>query len=114
MMTTILHYRDFWDVPRMFFVRHRDQLLLFNCPFDEQAEDFLDEYRVSTMPELTEAELGGSWVDLPQRAIQHLGAIPITRVNFDPTRRNSIETRLLDELLAGAHNGPLSRVPIRR
>jgi hypothetical protein len=97
-------YRDFWDVPRIFFVERDGHLYLFDCPFDEETEDFPETYRVSLMPPLTDADLSGSWVGLSQRAIHLLGVVPIAAVTFDPTRRKEIRAEVFDLLpLAGSH-----------
>lgn len=95
----IIDYRDFWDVPRIFFVRHDGQLLLFDCPFDEEIEDHPDTYHVYLMPELAPNDLAGSWAHLSQRAIRLLGVIPIQDVAFDPTHRRQIDGSVLASVL---------------
>jgi hypothetical protein len=94
-----IRYREFWDVPRVFLVTHRGRLFLFDCPFDEATEDFPDVYRVYALPQLEEAELAGSWDKLSARALSFLGEVPIKQVGFDPSKRQTIDTALLDELL---------------
>jgi hypothetical protein len=101
-MTPILHYRGFWDVPRMFFVRYRGDLLLFDCPFDEQAEDHQNDYRVYLMPEMTDSDLGGPWVLLPQKALRLLATIPVVSVIFDPSKRKSIDSAVLHHVSASS------------
>src|SRR4051812_20864407 len=95
-------YRDFWDVPRIFVVRYRGGLFLFDCPFDETAEDFGTAYSVSTLPPLREEELIGSWAGLPAKALRSLGSVPVERVRFDPTRRREVDASVLDDLAAKA------------
>jgi hypothetical protein len=96
----IVQYRDFWDVPRIFLILQRDQLLLFDCAFDEQLEDYPDSYTVYCMPNLTEEDLSGSWRPLPAKALSTLATVPIDDVVFDPTRRKAIQSNLIDRLLA--------------
>ncbi len=93
-------YREVWDVPRIFLVKYGNGFFLFDCPFDEATEDYPDVYHVYLMPPLTDQELAGSWGHLPERAIEHLVDLPISNVQFDPTKRQSLDAALLDELIA--------------
>ena len=79
----VLAYRDFWDQPRIFFVRYEGNLILFDCAFDEDTEDYPDTYTVYRMPELTEAECQGSWAGIARRAIECLGIVPLSMVRFE-------------------------------
>ena len=87
----IIEYRDFWDVPRIFFVRKNGVLLLFDCEFNDQKEDYSDEYKVYIMPELPAGE---SWKGIFERATEYLGNVPVDKVNFDETRRKFIQDDL--------------------
>jgi hypothetical protein len=93
-----IRYRDFWDVPRIFLVAYQGELYLFDCAFDEELEDFLDTYQVYVLPDIAEAQLAGSWEELPEKALRYVGAVPITEVRFDATKRQSIDTAILDRL----------------
>jgi hypothetical protein len=95
-----IRYRDFWDVPRMFVTQYRSHWFLFDCAFDEEAEDFPHSYKVSLITPPREDELTGSWKDLPQRARRFLGEVAVDKVEFDPTKRQAIDTTLLEELTA--------------
>ncbi|MCI0683268.1 MAG: hypothetical protein L0Y71_14290 [Gemmataceae bacterium] len=112
--TQIIQYRDYRDFPRIFLVRHRDRLFLFDCPFDEGTEDFSDVYHVYALPELTEADWDGSWESLADKAIESLAVIPISHVGFDPSKRRSIQTDLLDDLLTRAAEKRVSALPASR
>lgn len=100
-----IRYRDFWDVPRIFFVEDRGRLFLFDCQFDERVEDYPDVYQVFLMPPLTEADYAGSWAPLYQRATAKLGDVPVSAVVFDPTKRQAINAVVLDPFFPTA---PLS------
>ncbi len=93
-----IRYRDFWDVPRIFLATYGGQCYLFDCPFDEDVEDFPEIYHVYTMPFMAEEELAGSWADLPDKALTRLGDVPIASVRFDPSKQKSIDPTILDEL----------------
>src|SRR4051794_1550118 len=91
-----INYREFWDVPRIFFVEDGGDLYLFDCRFDKDGEDYPESYEVFLMPALTKADYAGSWADLRQRAIKKLGGVPISSVRFDPTRRAAIDADVFD------------------
>ena len=101
-----INYRDFWDFPRIFFLTDSGQLYLFDCPFDEETEDFSGEYRVYLMPPLSTEELDGSWAGIPQRATADLGRVPTSAVRFDPTKRKFVDASVLDALLARPARAP--------
>lgn len=93
-----IQYRDFWDVPRIFFFANLGNWFLFDCPFDEETEDYGQHYRVYLIPEPPKEDLQGSWSSLPKTAMQYLGELPVSRVEFDSTRRNAINLEVMDEL----------------
>ncbi len=93
-----IQYRDFWDVPRIFLAEHHGMTLLFDCPFDELAEDYPTSYRVYEMPKLSVEELTGSWHRLHTKATRFLGEVPLSGVNFDPTRRAAVDGHTLDRI----------------
>jgi len=94
----IKHYRDFWDVPRIFLVLEDKTLFLFDCRFDESKEDYETTYHVFLMPDLKEDDISGTWVRLSERAIEYLGETPVKEVKFDKTRRRSIDNKVLSQL----------------
>jgi len=95
-----IRYRDFYDVPRIFITTHNGKLYLFDCPFNDELDDYSDSYRVYRLPAISEDELQGSWERLPKRAVNLLGEVPVIDVQFDTTKRNSINTTVLEELIA--------------
>lgn len=95
-----IRYRDFYDLPRIFITSYNGKQYLFDCPFDDELDDYPNSYRVYQLPALSEAELQGSWQRLPARAVIFLGAIQVAAVEFDPTKRESINTAIIRELLA--------------
>ncbi len=67
--------------------------------FDDHLDEYLDHYHVYLMPELTVADLQGSWVDLPIKCRRDLGAIAIDQIRFDSTLRSTIDSAVLDRLI---------------
>ena len=90
-------YRDFWDFPRIFLASKNNCLLLFDCKFNEETEDYDDKYRVFIMPELSDNETSGSWYRLSEKAVKYLGEISVDRIKFDETRRHFIESEIISE-----------------
>ena len=97
-----IRHRDFWDVPRIFLAADRGSLFLFDCPFDEETEDYPDYYLVYLLPDLADTELQGSWADLSAQATRFLGRVPISQVLFDESRRQAIDSRVLTSLTSAA------------
>lgn len=95
-----IQYREFWDVPRIFLVPYQEKWFLFDCEFDETAEDFPDYYRVYVIPKPCDEELAGSWDNLHEKAMQYLGEVLIQKVHFDSSKRREIDTGVLDEMTA--------------
>jgi hypothetical protein len=55
-----IHYREFWDFPRMVIATSAEGTFLFWSRFDEALDDYVDHYEVWRMPELAAADLSGS------------------------------------------------------
>jgi hypothetical protein len=94
-------YRDFWDVPRIFIVRHNAQYYLFDCEFIEFNEDYSEEYAVYEFPLLSDDVVAGSWEDFSGLATVLLGHVPVRDVAFDPSHRESIDASIVDRFLCG-------------
>lgn len=99
----IKEYRDFWDFPRIFLALYKGTLLLFDCEFNDEKEDFKDTYRVFTMPHMTEEELDGSWSKLSSKALSYLGEVLISEVKFDDSRREYLDAEIVSRLLKENH-----------
>ena len=95
-----IRYRDFFDVPRIFIATYEGTRYLFDCPFDDELDEYLDCYRVYVLPETLEDELKGSWERLPEHAERLLGTVPVAEVQFDPTKRQYINPSVIEPLRA--------------
>ena len=95
-----IQYRDFWDQPLIFLLNDGGRTFLFDCPFDDSTEDYLDAYQVHLMPNLNECDLSGSWAELYQKSLTELGTVPVADVKFDPTKRLFADASILDRLTA--------------
>ena len=45
-----IEYLGFWDVPRNFLVRFQGKSYLFDCPFDDDLDDYPESYSVYSFP----------------------------------------------------------------
>lgn len=107
-LLSIEEYRDFWDYPRIFLSRFEGRLFLFDCEFDEEAEDFRDEFKIYLMPELSAEELDTAWVDLSKKAIRYCGNVPTATITFDDTRRLQADATAAIPLLEAALQAELT------
>jgi hypothetical protein len=99
-MWSDINYRDYWDQPRIFFVHKDGQLILFDCAFDHEIDDYPEFYSVYLMPQLSADEFAGSWVGLWRKAVRKLGEVPVDKVQFDATKRRQIDTSVLNTLIS--------------
>ena len=92
-------YIEFYDVPRCLALRYQGKLLLLQSAFDEQLDDYPKSYSIYLLPESTKHSLAkNSWDFLTSTPMTPLGNIPIDTVNFDPTKRHSLDPACLNGL----------------
>lgn len=92
-------YFSFWDVPRSILLRHRGRLLYLRSAFDEELDEYPVSYVVYALPDSVEAEAAnGVWTFLNSLGPE-LGRVPITAVEFDPTRRKFLDDVVLDQFI---------------
>jgi hypothetical protein len=92
---TPIKYRDFYDIPRIFFAESLDRVFLFDCPFNEEKDEYEEAFRIYLLPAIGEQELAGSWKNLPQRATRLLGGVGTSEVEFDTTLRRQVNLEIL-------------------
>lgn len=86
---TDIHYREFWDLPRMVVATGPDGTFLFWSRFDEELDEYIDHYEVWRMPPLSESDLSGSWVGLERKALERMPDIPLRGLPFTITSTNA-------------------------
>jgi hypothetical protein len=95
-----MQYRDFSDVPRAIVVEVDGALYFLDCRFDDGADEYEQVYAVYRLPEGLGPELETrSWADLAHLG-QRVGSIPTSAVAFDATRRASMRSAALEDLVA--------------
>jgi hypothetical protein len=90
-----IQYRDFYDIPRAFFVRASQGWLFFDCSFDDEADEYPAEYSVWFMGDRGPESFAGSWSHLSGEADREVGKVPVADVRFDGTRRRSVDPSVL-------------------
>jgi hypothetical protein len=95
-----VQYRDFYDVPRLVAVEHQGRVYLFDSPFDDDLDEYVDHYTIYRLPESagTEVKLkDASWEGLVS-AGEEIGRISVTDVEFDETRRERLHASVFRRL----------------
>jgi hypothetical protein len=92
-------YREFYDVPRALVVCEKTRCLLFLALFDDEMDEYRASYDVYELPNLTEAELKGSWENFEQKTIRKLGKVAVAEARFDETKRRQIDLEILESLV---------------
>jgi hypothetical protein len=99
---TPIRYAEFHDVPRVFALEHDGSLYVFDCPFDERADDYPDTYTVYRVPAATlSSTTETSWPELIT-AGRRVGHCNVSDVHFDTTRRAAVDDAVLARGLTSA------------
>ncbi len=86
---TDIHYREFWDFPRMVIATCPDGTFLFWSRFDEEIDEYIDHYEVWRMPSLSEIDLSSSWVGLERKGLERMPNVPLRELPFTITSKNA-------------------------
>jgi hypothetical protein len=84
-----IHYREYWDLPRMVIATGPGGTFLFWSRFDEELDEYIDHYEVWRMPPLSESDLSGSWVGLEGKALERMPDVPLRELPFIITSPNA-------------------------
>lgn len=86
-----IEYRDFYDIPRAFIVEYLGELYFFDCPFDEDNDEYPNYFSVYQLPIATiERYETGSWIHLKDKG-DLMGTISTNALKFDESRRRYID-----------------------
>ena len=104
-------YGPFWDIPRMFVVRYRGRLFLFDgSQFDGQRDEYVPEFEVFELSELPPVaavpfppgypggRLRGTPLELRSCATRPLGRVAADRTMFDATLRRHVREDVLRQI----------------
>lgn len=91
-----IRYRDFYDLPRAFVVERDGKSYFFDCPFDDEIDEYPAEYHVYRLPTgVVPADAGLSWAYLAGSG-ERVGVVATTQVPFDPSRRIAVSETVFD------------------
>lgn len=97
-MKAKIKYREFYDIPRVFLVKYKEKLFLFESVFKEDIDDYSNYYDIYLMPVLSDEEIEGSWEHINNKAMKKVGKVPVNEVKFDRTLRKEINTKVLEKI----------------
>jgi hypothetical protein len=89
-------YRGFYDIPRAVHVEYKGDSYPLDCPFDERADEYPDDFAVYRLPEATakaSQEPTSSWIDLAKSGTLP-GRVPVEQVRFDESRRRFLDSEV--------------------
>jgi hypothetical protein len=93
-----IEYREFQDIPRAFVVNHETGSYFFDCPFNDELDEYPDEFTVYKLHEKVPLENALFWNELHKYG-KRIGSIRIEGVIFDESKRKSILGDVLTPLL---------------
>jgi len=101
----ILTYREFFDVPRAFIIEPISGVfLLFDCPFDEAADDYSDNFTVYSLQIATVEDLPSDWRKISPCVKDLVGKVSISEIEFDATRRKQVRMQRLGTLVSASEH----------
>jgi hypothetical protein len=111
-MTVPFRYIEFYDVPRMIVIRHLGKSLLLQSAFDERTDEYPDQYSVYLLPDQVEEQIEkGSWTFVKTVPLEFIGTIPIRAVNFDRSKRKSLDPSVLNDIMGKVDRRRVARLP---
>ncbi len=106
MSWSAIQYRDFYDIPRAFVAERQGEWYFFDCPFDQDIDDYPDYFVVYRLArQLADRLEPMSWEALAGMG-NLVGRVPASAIEFDQSKRRYINDRVFDLL-------PLRPVPSR-
>jgi hypothetical protein len=95
-----IKYHDFYDIPRAIVVEYRDRLYFFDCPFDDEIDDYQDHFVVYELP-VDAKEWVGELEDWSQLSTQgrKIATVRVSEVKLDDTRRQLLDDQIFVSLI---------------
>jgi hypothetical protein len=85
-----IRYRDFHDIPRLIAVEREGEVYLFDCPFENDVDEYSDSFMIYRLPPEGRALLDeDSWVPLIKLG-EAIGRVAVQDIELDPSRRSAI------------------------
>jgi hypothetical protein len=99
MCETPFSYREFWDVPRMLICNVGGETLLLDSRFDAASDEYKSGYDIYILRGDADYDALADWSGLPADAIGPIGSIQASAIEFDATKRNSLNAEPLTQIL---------------
>lgn len=91
-------YREFYDIPRVFHVEYRGTTFLFDCPFDDNLDEYPGFFTVYRLPnDLRDQVESLSWKDLSS-SLEKIGVVYVDKVEFDVTKRGFVADKIFEQI----------------
>lgn len=94
-----INYRDYWDVPRVFVVEYKGRTFLFNCPFDDDEDDYPEEYRVYEVDYDLHEFTDLPWDAIPGERARLLAVLPVNCPSFADSKPRTINPDIFTSFL---------------
>jgi hypothetical protein len=95
-----IQYRGFYDVPLSILVEYRGFAWLLDLRFDDILDEYADQYSLYRLEGDTRRyrdDPKSDWTSLPSCGVR-IGSVPVARVRFDSTRRQSVHSDLFNHV----------------
>jgi hypothetical protein len=93
-------YRDFYDVPRMILVEYEGAFYLFDCPFNDEMDDYPSAFTVYRLEPAQgrRALESRAWVGLAEKG-KEVGQVSVEDVHLDSSKRRSLAASVFSLLV---------------
>jgi hypothetical protein len=85
-----IQYAGFHDVPLMFLVNYGGHSYVFDCEFNDEADEYEEFFVAYRLKKLMHRIEPSSWKDLPN-AGERIGTVRVDNVRFDESMRKFID-----------------------
>jgi hypothetical protein len=93
-----IKYFSFWDVPRTFVFERDGRLYLLTSEFDDEIDDYPNQYEVFVLSGIEYLSAVSEWNSIEPLSKTFLGAVPVSSVLFDGSRRRHVDDSFLQEI----------------
>ena len=90
-----IQYRGFYDMPRAFVAEHGGSLFLFDCSFDDSADEYSERYKIYRLHISPDQLPKGSWDSLPTQGT-FIAELATNVLKFDKTRRSFVDDSVFE------------------
>src|SRR5215471_14176018 len=110
-MRQAIKYFSFWDVPRTFAFEQAGKVYLLTSEFDDDLDEYPNDYEVFVVSGIEDLSVVNDWTSIEPLHKTPMGKIPVAAVQFDPSRRNFVDSSFLSLVIAPVMSEALARKP---